>query len=261
MNNHLPMILKSGQFHHWEEKDGLYALVNGREAFFATERELVSGDRGAFDRFFDAERDYRRARETVLASEDLRDLAPYLGLRILRQDPWEAMVGFILSANNNLVRIRRTVLALAARYGDCLKSAGGLSAYALPDPARTASLSAEELRALGAGYRDRYLIGAARMIAEGSFDIEAAYRLSYPEAKRYLMRLPGVGKKVADCILLFGYGKLDAFPVDVWIEKAMARFGTFPSREATSAYGMARFGGDAGYIQQLLFMYEREKKS
>ena len=91
-------------------------------------------------------------------------------------------------------------------------------------------------------------------------DLARPYELDYAEAKKYLMKLSGVGPKVADCILLFGYGKKDAFPVDVWIQRAMARFGDFSSRQAASDYAMSRFGEDAGYIQQLLFMNERRKK-
>lgn len=257
----LDLSIRSGQFHHWEKKGDLYALVNGEEAFFLTERGLLSGDESAFYHFFDGERNYDKIRQTVRKSEDLSDLTPYLPLRILRQTPWEAIFAYILSANNNLIRIRRTVLAASEGYGRHLGEYSGLSAYALPAPEIVASLSKDQLRALGTGYRDRYLIETAEMIAEGAFDLNRPYELPYKEAKRLVMRLPGVGQKVADCILLFGYGKTDAFPVDVWVEKAMARFGEFPSREAMSAYGTARFKDDAGYIQQLLFMEARDRKN
>lgn len=235
-------------------------MVNGEEAFFLKEGILIKGDEDGFLRFTDSDRDYDKVGKMVEESEDLKDLAPYLPLRILRQNPWEAIVSYIFSANNNLLRIRRSVLDLSKTYGTFLGSVEGLEAYALPAPEVLAMRSKEDMRSLGAGYRDRYLIGAATMVAEGDLDLEAPFGMAYDEAKKYIMKLPGVGPKVADCILLFGYGKGDAFPVDTWVEKSMARFGSFPSRKAMSRYGMERFGDDAGYIQQLLFLSEREKR-
>ena len=260
MFSHLAMTIESGQYHHWEKRENLYALVNGEEAFFLKGGDLIKGDKDAFFRFIDEYGDYEKVAKVVEESEDLNDLAPYLPLRILRQSPWEAIVSYILSANNNLLRIRRSVLDLSKTYGTFLGKAEGLEAYALPTPNVLAACSPEDLRALGAGYRDRYLIGAASMAASGDFDINAPFAMAYDEAKKYIMTLPGVGPKVADCILLFGYGKGDAFPVDTWVEKSMDRFGRFSSRKAMSQYGMERFGDDAGYIQQLLFLSEREKR-
>ncbi|MDQ0508311.1 3-methyl-adenine DNA glycosylase II [Aedoeadaptatus ivorii] len=258
MNKALQSLLNSGQYFHWKEENGVVAMANGADAFFLTKEGLV-GDRDRFRRFVDAGRNYGPIRRHILEAEDLRDLRAYLSLRILRQDPWEAIVAFILSANNHFGRIQNTVLALAETYGEQLAEYEGRAAFALPSPAATAALDPAHLRALGAGYRDRYLVETAEKVASGAFDINAPYDLSYAEAKAYLKTLSGVGPKVADCILLFGYGKLDAFPVDTWIAKAMARFGEFPSREAMCRYGVRRFGPYAGYVQQLLFVSEREK--
>lgn len=255
------MTIKSGQFHHWEEEKDRICAVNGKDAFFLKAGECIAGDRASAEIFFDEGHDYARAAELVRSAEDLKDLAPYLSLRILKQDPWEAVVGFILSSNNNLFRIRKTVLDLSKNYGNKLAEAHGLVAYSLPAPEVMADLSSDALRALGAGYRDKYLIGTAHRVAAGKFDLRRPYDLAYNEAKKYLMQLPGVGPKVADCILLFGYGKKDAFPVDVWIARAMKRFGEFKSREAASDYAIERFGEDAGYIQQLLFMDRRRRET
>lgn len=254
------MTLESGQFHHWERRGDLICAVSGDDAFFLKDGALAAGDEVRAAIFFDEGYDYGRVAEMVMASEDLQDLAPYLPLRILKQDPWEALVGYIFSSNNNLHRIGKSVRDLSRTYGKKLAEHGGLEAYALPEPEVLCALSADALRALGAGYRDKYLIETARQVAEGEVDLARPYELDYAEAKKYLMKLSGVGPKVADCILLFGYGKKDAFPVDVWIQRAMARFGEFPSRQAASDYAMSRFGEDAGYIQQLLFMNERRKK-
>ncbi|MDY3118129.1 MAG: hypothetical protein SOW18_01160 [Peptoniphilus sp.] len=254
------MTIKSGQFHHWEEEGSVLAATNGEEVFFLKEGLLIRGDKDRAEDFFDEKTDYAAAARMVQTSEDLKDLSDFLSLRILRQCPWEAIVGFILSSNNNLSRIRKSVLALSKTYGRKLDTYGGITAYALPKPEVMADLSKEELRLLGAGYRDEYLIGSARQVATGEWDLYVPYSLPYKEAKKYVMELKGVGPKVADCILLFGYGKKDAFPVDVWIARAMDRFGEFPTREAASDYAVKRFGDRAGYVQQLLFMDQRRKK-
>ena len=254
------MTLESGQFHHWERRGDLICAVNGDDALFLKDGALVHGDDERAAIFFDEGYDYDGTADMVKASEDLKDLAPYLPLRILKQDPWEALVGYIFSSNNNLHRIGKSVRDLSRTYGKKLAAYGGLEAYALPKPEVLCALSPDAMRLLGAGYRDKYLIETARQVAAGEVDLARCYELDYAEAKSYLMKLSGVGPKVADCILLFGYGKKDAFPVDVWIERAMKRFGEFPSRQAASDYAMERFGEDAGYIQQLLFMNERRKK-
>ena len=254
------MTLESGQFHHWERRGDLICAVNGDDALFLKDGALVHGDDEQAAIFFDEGYDYDGTADMVKASEDLKDLAPYLPLRILKQDPWEALVGYIFSSNNNLHRIGKSVRDLSRTYGKKLAAYGGLEAYALPKPEVLCALSPDAMRLLGAGYRDKYLIETARQVAAGEVDLARCYELDYAEAKSYLMKLSGVGPKVADCILLFGYGKKDAFPVDVWIERAMKRFGEFPSRQAASDYAMSRFGEDAGYIQQLLFMNERRKK-
>lgn len=254
------MTLESGQFHHWERRGDLICAVSGDDALFLKDGALVRGDDERAAIFFDEGYDYDRVADVVKASEDLKDLAPYLPLRILKQDPWEAVVGYIFSSNNNLLRIRKSVLELSRTYGRKLAAYEGLEAYALPKPEVLCALSPDAMRALGAGYRDKYLIETARQVASGEVELARPYELDYAEAKSYLMKLSGVGPKVADCILLFGYGKKDAFPVDVWIARAMERFGDFPSRQAASDYALARFGEDAGYVQQLLFMNERRKK-
>ena len=254
------MTLESGQFHHWERRGDLLCAVSGDDAFFLKDGILIHGDEERAAIFFDEGYDYDRVAAVVRASDDLNDLAPYLPLRILKQDPWEAVVGYILSSNNNLHRIGKSVLDLSRTYGKKLAICDGLEAYALPKPEVLCALSSDAMRALGAGYRDKYLIETARLVASGEVDLTRPYDLDYAEAKHYLMKLSGVGPKVADCILLFGYGKKSAFPVDVWIKRAMERFGDFPDRQAASDYAMKRFGEGAGYIQQLLFMNERRKK-
>ncbi|MDO5301513.1 MAG: 8-oxoguanine DNA glycosylase [Tissierellia bacterium] len=199
--------------------------------------------------------------------EEFPELAPWREtaqwLRMLRQDPWETVVAFLLSSNNHMKRIQRSIWKLSENYGPLLAEAGGLALHGLPSPEVLAALDPSELRELGAGYRDKYLVGSAQIIASGALSLEELDQLSYDEAHRRLKELPGVGDKVADCILLFGYHKMEAFPVDVWVERVMREVyprEDFKNRKAIAAFGRERFGPYSGYFQQLLFTGRREMK-
>jgi N-glycosylase/DNA lyase len=167
------------------------------------------------------------------------------GLRLLRQEPWECLASFILSSTKQIVQIRQIVALLS-----------------FPSPERIAAATDAELRACKMGFRAPYLLNAARQIAEGKFDLERLRQLSYAEAREELMKLRGVGGKIADCVLLFAYGFDGAFPVDVWVERALQRL-YFPRRRASDKrlrrFAATHFGPHAGYAQQYLFHYMRTK--
>jgi N-glycosylase/DNA lyase len=202
------------------------------------------------------------------------------GLRLLRQDPWECLASFILSSTKQIVQIRQIVALLCERFGEACggdaSSPGtrdeGVAATSLrrgvaatrifPTPERLAAASETELRACKMGFRAPGLLAAARRIAEGKFDLERIRALDYAEARAELMTLRGVGGKIADCVLLFGYGFDSAFPVDVWIERALQEL-YFPRRRASEKrlrkFAATHFGPHAGYAQQYLFHYMRTK--
>ena len=241
----------SAQCFIWREEGGVFSASPSGHPLALRQAgegvEVASGD-AAFARYYlDLGRDYdallREYGDVPCFPEAYRALR---GLRVLRQEPWEALVQFILSANNNVRRIASTVRALgeaAAREG-----------RSIPSPAFLAQAGEEYLRRIGAGYRAPYLIGAARMVAEG-FSLEKAASLPYEDARKKLMELPGVGDKVANCVLLFGLGRTDAFPVDTWMEKLLAgRFGCAGlPREEMAREARRRFGKDAGLLQQYMF--------
>ena len=183
------------------------------------------------------------------------------GLRLLRQDPWECLASFILSSTKQIVQIRQIISLLCERFGEPLLDAGENS---FPTPARLAAASELELRDCKMGFRAPSLHAAARRIAGGEFDLEKIRSLNYREARAELMTLRGVGGKIADCVLLFGYGFDTAFPVDVWIERALQKL-YFPRRRASAKrlqkFAATHFGPHAGYAQQYLFHYMRTKKT
>ena len=190
----------------WQENGGVYARS--------------SMDAAELRHFLDLDRDYGAlAREFAHIPAAERAIALYPGLRVLNQDPWEALLAFILSANNNVRRIRSLVEALCGALGDTFELDGHVL-HGFPSPEKLACCDESLLRGLGVGYRAPYLIGTARAVLDG-FPLWQLRDMDYFEAHRLLTGLPGVGDKVADCVLLFGCEQTSAFPVDVWVEKLL----------------------------------------
>ncbi len=187
-----------------------------------------------------------------------------LGLRLLRQDPWECLASFILSSTKQIVQIRQIVELLCERYGEPLLVASDAPpCFAFPTAARLARLNEADLRACKMGFRAPYLLKTARAVTAGLIDLGRISRLDVSLAREELMKLPGVGRKIADCVLLFAYGFQSAFPVDVWVMKALQSL-YFPRRRANLKrlhhFAETHFGPHAGMAQQYLFHYMRTSK-
>ncbi len=185
------------------------------------------------------------------------------GLRLLRQDPWECLASFILSSTKQIVQIRQIVSLLCERFGEPISAVAQYGpAFAFPSPARLARATEAELRACKMGFRAPYLLGTARAVVEGKIELERLRQLEVDAARTELMHLPGVGQKITDCVLLFAYGFQSAFPVDVWVIKALQKL-YFPRRRASAKrlrhFSETHFGPNAGYAQQYLFHYMRTK--
>jgi N-glycosylase/DNA lyase len=183
------------------------------------------------------------------------------GLRLLRQDPWECLACFLLSSTKQIVQIRQIVAALCERYGEPLPAPPGWPpAFTFPSAARLGRATEAELRGCKMGFRAPYLLATARLVAGGQFDLARVASLPLDLARTELMQLPGVGRKIADCVLLFAYGFPAAFPVDVWVMKALRQL-YFPRRRVPPRrlhhFVAAHFGPQAGYAQQYLFHYMR----
>jgi N-glycosylase/DNA lyase len=189
------------------------------------------------------------------------ELGPASGLRILRQDPWESLVSFILSQNSNVARIRKNVEDLSFAAGEPIVE-DGRAIHAFPAPLALADLGEARLRSLKIGYRAPHLISVARAIAGGAVKLAELRNEPYDTARGTLMSLPGVGPKVADCVLAYALGFGESFPVDTWVEKAVRRW--WPqvgskNREQIAEWGRDRFGQDAAYAQLILFHLERRR--
>ncbi|NLY69532.1 MAG: DNA-3-methyladenine glycosylase 2 family protein [Clostridiales bacterium] len=176
------------------------------------------------------------------------------GIRVLRQEPWETLCSFIVSQNNNMPRIKKIIAALSEAYGEkfeCKTEAGErIVCSAFPTPEALAEAGEQAIYALRTGFRAKYIFDAARRVAEGEIDLEAVAKLPTSEAAAELMKIKGVGIKVASCVLLFGFGRTEVFPVDVWVRRVLEKY--YPDSLDISALG--RY---AGIAQQYLFYYER----
>lgn len=186
------------------------------------------------------------------------------GLRLLRQDRWECLASFILSSTKQIVQIRQIVRTLSERYGaEVTVPAGQPPMFAFPTAQRMATLPEAELRECKMGFRAPYLLGTARRIVAGEFVPESLRQLPIAEARAKLMALPGVGEKIADCVLLFSYGFPTAFPVDVWVARALSTFyyrGRAVKPERLRRFADKHFGPHAGYAQQYLFHHIRTQR-
>ena len=183
----------------------------------------------------------------------------YRGLRILRQEPWECLASFICSANSNIPRISTTMHTVAENYGRPLKL-GDFVGYTFPTPERLAEVGEMPLRMLKMGFRAKYVARVAERVARGEPGLEALRKLPFREAREALISLPGVGEKVADCVLLFSLDKMEAFPVDRWVRRAVEEWyldGAKLNYDGLRTWALGRWGTDAGYAQQYLFQRVR----
>ena len=196
--------------------------------------------------YFDLERDYGTLCRRFTADRYLAEAVDTCyGIRLLRQDPWEAICSFIISQNNNIPRIKGIIDRLCRLLGEHL----GGDDYSFPFAQRIAEAGVDALAPIRAGFRAKYIIDAAEKVASGEIDIEKIYSLSLDEGRDELIKIKGVGEKVAQCSLLYGFGKVDAFPVDVWVKRIMSELYPDGLPECTN--------GVRGIAQQYLFHWRR----
>jgi N-glycosylase/DNA lyase len=252
----LGLTLECGQvFHafgggsHWEVLAGSHLLEVAQEGEVLT---ILRGDPEIVFFYFGLDHPMQEIYATfptdVYATEALR---LGRGMRIIRQPPWECLATFITSSLKRVPHIRAMSLALRDAFGTPVR---GSQVNAYPDPSRLAASDEARLRACGLGFRARHLLAAARLIAGGGVDLDALRTLPSDALRSKLCEIPGVGRKVANCVMLFAYERLDAVPVDVWVARiAVALRRRRGGLEVLERYAVKRFGPFAGYVQQYLF--------
>ncbi len=264
-------IFHCGQAFRWEKRDENRYRLTACQRVIEVEK---AGDRILFHNtgeedfqkiwrdYFDLDTDYEKIQKRLIRRDPIMEEAVKFGrgIRILKQEPFETLISFIISSNNNIKRIKGSVEGLAKTYGEVIGPYGGILHYAFPTPKALSDATVEELKLLGLGYRARYVKATAEKVRENPGILQTMMQQQRQECLEGVRNFSGVGPKVGNCVVFFSMGKREAFPVDVWVKRMMEVL--YFQREATlkeiEEFAMAKFGKDAGYAQQYLFYYARE---
>lgn len=197
--------------------------------------------------------DIGRIQASISEDEVLaRGLRELKGLRLVKMDEWECLLSYVLATYANIPRIKRMIENLACRYGDVIDG----DVHEFPDIGQMRAASVKDLESCGLGYRAKHVERLCRLVDDEGLD--SMRRMRYEDLRERLLELPGVGDKVADCVALFGFGRLEAFPIDVWIERGLLRlYGVRGSYSRLRRFAQERFGGYAGYAQEYIYLNER----
>lgn len=258
-----------GQCFRWNrQEEGYFGVAMGKALYITQSgsditlhNTTLADYKQVWEGYFDLGRDYAKIQYTLSGDPVLSAAMLHgSGIRILAQDTFETLISFIISANNNIPRIKLIVERLCQNFGQPLEY--GEKYYMFPTPERLAACSLEDLSVVKAGFRDKYILDAARKVVSGDIQLEQLKAVSFAKAKAELMRIKGVGEKVANCIVLFGLGHYSAFPIDVWIKRIIDHyyFGGEDANCDIGEFAKGKFGDLGGFAQQYLFYYARENK-
>lgn len=266
-------IFECGQCFRWKkEEDGSYTgIAYGRVLNVKSDYDkgiVVLNNTGLKDfqdiwfDYFDLGRDYGAIKE-ILSEDPVLDMAIKYGkgIRILKQEPWELLISYIISANNSIPMIARSINLLSEMYGKEVPY-NGKTFYAFPDPDALMQAGVEGISLCRAGFRCKYIFEAVKMVKTGELRLEEIMNMDIDDAGKELMKVPGVGPKVSDCIMLFSMQKYKAYPVDVWVKRVTEYFflGKDVKMKEIQRFAEEKFGDIAGFAQEYLFYYARELK-
>lgn len=264
-NFNIKEILECGQvFSYTKINDNSYMVVSCNKVAIVTsfkdKTEISTKDVDYFYNYFDLDTDYEKINNEIVKRN--KEFEKYItnNLHILRQDPHQTIISFIVSANNNIKRITKILNKISCKYGSFLKE---YNCYAFPSLEQLTLATIEDFQALGCGYRAKYLVESIKKLKSKNFDINFLNSLDSAKLKEMLLKLNGVGPKVADCILFFGFSRTDFFPVDTWIRKAY--YLKNPNKKVSdnkiSEYYVNIFQNFSGYAQQYLYNYIIKNKN
>jgi len=278
----LDFSLCCGQVFRWKKIGKWWYGVVGENVFkiqqFNSELKFDNVTEDFVRCYFDLNDDLQQISHCIARDDYIKEaLRRFEGLRIVRQLPWECLISFICATYKSIAAIELMLSKLAAKFGE-KKTFDELDFYTFPTAQKLAFASENGLRECGLGYRAKYVQATAKKIFEEKIDLESLKTMPYLEARKKLVEFPGVGLKVADCVLLFSLEKMDAFPVDVWVKRIILKHyaNQFPEAlvkkllahdsltngeyEKLNSFGRSYFGKYAGYAQEYMFHYERTKR-
>ena len=275
----LDVTLCCGQVFRWDKRGDWWYGVVGDKVFktrqINAEIEFANADEKFVEHYFSLDDDLRKISDRIGKDEHVRKaLREFWGLRIIRQEPWECLISYICATYKSIAAIKLMLFKLSKKFGEKI-TFDGCDFYSFPTPEKLANATERGLMECGLGFRAKYVLETSKKIYRDDFDLERLRRMPYQQAKKELLSFSGVGLKVADCILLFSIGKLEAFPVDVWVKRTILNHYAehFPSAlikkissqeslsnseyEKMNEFGRNYFGEYAGYAQEYLYHYER----
>lgn len=249
-----------GQCFRWNCDDkGVYTGISGGKICRVEGQNIICKDEDFlfWKNYFAIDTNYLEIKDNLLKMDSsLTDCVNYgSGIRILKQDIWETIISFIISANNNIPRIKRIIETMCQLFGEKIETEEEVF-YAFPSPGALAKLKKEDLALLKVGYRDVYILDAAQKVFSGEVDIDKLPDMTDSEAKTELMKIKGVGGKVADCILLFALQRFSVFPTDVWIKRILADVYGIDEKNIMQ-FVSEKYKSLAGFAQQYLYYYYR----
>jgi len=262
----LLLTLESGQVFHWHPHGAGWVGTIGNQPVQIEQREkslwISKGSESLVRHYFALDHPLRKIYDTFPKDPGMTAALDFCsGITVMQQPVWECLATFITSSMKQVAHIRQMSLAIRKTFGEPVLYPG-FELYSYPSPERLAAATEQQLRDCKLGYRAKNLIGTARMIAGGQIDLERIRSMDDAEALAELCKLPGVGEKVANCVLLFAYGRLRAFPIDVWIERVLREIYFKGKRKVTpqrlKQFSSEYFGPYGGYAQQYLFHHARK---
>jgi len=261
--------INSGQVFLWEKNGTDWYGINGQDILKINENGIIKSILNSKTNFFRKNDNMQEIIKSISKDETVKkSVKQYEGLRIFKQDPFQCMISFIISSNSNIQKIKNSLEKISKKFGKKVKIQNK-EFFLFPKPEKLANASIEEIKKCGVGYRAPFIKQASKMIVLKKINFKYLEKCDYEEAKKNICLIPGVGNKVADCILLFSLNKLEAFPLDTWMIKILEKYYSNQFNIETKTITEKQyqilhekivnyFGPYCGYAQQFLFKMERE---
>ena len=276
---YLDVTLCCGQVFRWDKIGDWWYGVAGDKVFKVCQAgdqfEYTNVDQKFIENYFGLDEDLGKIVESINRDPHIgKAVKEYWGLRLIRQDPWECLISYICATYKSIAAIKHMLNNIAQKFGEKILF-DGREFYTFPTCQKLATATEKNLASCGLGYRAKYVFATVKSIHKSNFDFENLKKQPYEKARAALMKFPGVGAKVADCVMLFSLGKTEAFPVDVWVKRVILNhYGeklhtelaqklltrdslSSGDYEKLNAFGRKYFGQYAGYAQEYLYHYER----
>ncbi len=261
--------INSGQVFLWEKYGSDWYGINGQDILKINKNAVIKSIQNSKTDFFRKNDNMQEIIKSISKDKTVKEaIKQYEGLRIFKQDPFQCMISFIISSNSNIQKIKNSLEKITKKFGEKVEIENK-EFFLFPKPEKLAKASIDEIKKCGVGYRAPFIKQAAEMVFSKKIDFEYLEKLDYKEAKKNICFIPGVGNKVADCILLFSLNKLEAFPLDTWMIKILEKYYSNEFKIETKTITQKQyeilhekivnyFGPYCGYAQQFLFKMERE---